>query len=99
MAGRKVALEKLSKQGMREHLGGDAIGRFRRFGKSAEFVGSNARKLAAQYNRAWVGVHNGAVVVHGDTLEDVIAQLRAKKIDPNETLVEFVDKDGPRIIL
>jgi hypothetical protein len=95
-------MQKVSKNEATRHLGGSAAQAskdLQRFGKSAQVLAYDRRRVANQYNHKWVGIYDGVVAASGRSLRDVLLKLRKKAIPTSEAIVRFVDKKEATLIL
>ena len=69
------------------------------FRRSARLLSSRRKDLVARYAQKWVGVHDGRVVAHGATIDEVVAGLEQQGVPRGRAIVRFISKSPRKMIL
>jgi hypothetical protein len=56
-------------------------------------------RLINEYPDQWVAVANRKVMAHGDTLEQVLAEVDARDIPRDDVIVRFIERTQRTLIL
>ncbi len=71
----------------------------RAFQRSARVLSDSHPRLIDEYPDQWVAVADRTVMAHGDTLEQVLAQLDAENISRADVIVRFIERTQRTLIL
>ena len=83
-------------------LGGDATSIARQlevFSENARSLSSNRQRLIEEHARHWVGVVSGTVAATGETIEQVISELKDRGFNPDDAIIRFIDREQKTLIL
>jgi hypothetical protein len=69
------------------------------FSSDMDWLDSQLDQLRKKYPNKYVAVKDHKVVGASSDLQDLIQNLKKKKLSPNEIPVEFISKVPPRLIL
>lgn len=69
------------------------------FSKSAKVLSSSRSRLIKTHEKKWIGLHKGKVEIVGESIKSVLAQLSERGLDPDETIIRFIDRDLKTLIL
>lgn len=69
------------------------------FRKTAEVFSSRRANLIAKYAKRWIAVHEGEVVAHGRSLDDVLTKVDRSGIERKRVLIRYVDRTLRKLIL
>jgi hypothetical protein len=69
------------------------------FAQSAKVLSSDHPRLIDLYAMQWVGVFNGEVAAHADSLDGLRTKLNDKNIPIDRTVIRFIDKQERTVIL
>jgi hypothetical protein len=64
-----------------------------------EFIGKHRQQLLDKYAEEWVAILNGEVVAHHKDLKQLMRALGAKKVSPEEAVVDFITRDEQVLVL
>jgi len=62
------------------------------FEKDVDWLDNHIDSLKVEYDQKFIAVKNGHIIAIGTFIEDVINTLKLQKIDPSETLIQFISK-------
>ena len=62
------------------------------FEKDVDWLDNNMDSLKFEYDQKFVAIRKGHIVAVGTFMEDMIKTLKLQKIDPSETLIQFISK-------
>lgn len=83
---------------MDEHPG--EVGRsLSAFQRSARVLSDSHPRLIDEYPNQWVAVADSTVIVHGNTLKQVLKQVDAEGISRADVIVRFIDRTQRTLIL
>lgn len=66
---------------------------------SVQVLSDADTQLFNDYPQQWVAVHDGKVVSHGDSLEEVIEELEATGVPRDSVIVRYMDREPRTLIL
>lgn len=69
------------------------------FAKSAEFCSSSQSRLIRKYPSKWIGVYRENVEASADGLDELIDELKEKRIPLSDTVIRFVSEEQRTLIL
>jgi len=69
------------------------------FSKSARVLSSSRARLIKTYEKKWIGLHKGNVEIIGESIKSVLSQLSDRGLDPDETIIRYIDRDLKTLIL
>ena len=69
------------------------------FQRAARVLSDNHPRLIDEYPDQWVAVADSTVMVHGDTLEQVLEQIDAQDISRADVIVRFIERTQRTLIL
>ena len=78
---------------------GNTARSLRAFQRSARVLSNDHPRLINEYPDQWVAVTDSTVIAHGDTLEQVLAQIDAKDIPRADVIVRFIERTQRTLIL
>ena len=58
--------------------------------REIEWLDQNFEMISKEYDQKFVAIKEGKVVAIGTDMEEIIKNLKAKKIDPSVTLIKFI---------
>jgi hypothetical protein len=71
----------------------------RTFSRSARVVSSNERQLLKKYPKQWIAVYNGKVCAAAKSLDGVISKLEKQGLPANQSIIQYMDTSGIKLIL
>ncbi len=71
----------------------------RAFQRSARVLSDSHPRLIDEYPDKWVAVTDSTVKAHGDTLEQVLAQIDAQGVPRADVIVRFIERKQRTLIL
>ena len=72
---------------------------WRDFAASARSLADNSVEFHEKYANKWVALYKGKVEVVGDSFDEIMSELRVRKIPSNKALVRFVGEKEMTLIL
>ena len=69
------------------------------FSQDARVLSSNRPRLINECPKQWIGVCKGTIQAQADTLESLMAMLKAKDIRQENTIVRYIDENRRIMIL
>ena len=71
----------------------------RSFERAARIFSSDHPRLIDEYPEQWVAVADGRVLAHGDSLEQVLAQVDATGVARSDVIVRYIERNLRTLIL
>lgn len=69
------------------------------FEQSARVLSGDHPRLMDEYPDQWIAVANREVMAHGDSLEQVLAEVDARNIPRDEVIVRFIERTRRTLVL
>jgi hypothetical protein len=66
--------------------------------KDNEWFKSNYKEIEAKYEKEFIAIKDKEIVAHAKSIDELIRNLKSKKIDPATTLVKFIYEKGTTVI-
>ena len=78
---------------------GDIARDLREFSKSAKMLSNDRPRLVDEHPLQWVGMYRGEVSAKAGDLPSLMEELEKQRIPPGDTVVRFIEKNQPTLIL